>query len=132
MQLPSSSTIAGFGSALVVVGYGIYNAFFSKKKELVKEADDMDNKLITLLKETVNALEKRVAELEKKLTETLMNLTRLQAEKDTVTAEKATLTAVLNGRDAAGAEMMKQSMEAMSNIREMAPLVREIHSMLKK
>lgn len=131
MSIPELPPILSYLVILVVGGFSVYSTFFGKKKELVKEADEMDNKLISLLKETVNALEKRVAELEKKLTETLMNLTRLQAEKDAIQAEKNVLSAVLQGRDAQGMEMMKQSTIAMKQIEETLVAVKEMSNIIK-
>lgn len=132
MELPTIPPIVNLMAVILAGGFTIYSAFFNKQKEIVKEADEMDNKLITLLKETVNALEKRVAELEKKLTETLVNLTRLQSEKDSLQAEKNVLAAVLQGRDAQGSEVMKQSVEAMQNIRIILELAKETKELVTK
>ncbi len=115
----------------VASGFSIYGAFYKGKKEIVKEADEMDSKLIILLKETVAALEKRVSDLERRLTEALTTMGRLQAENTALQIEKGALASAIQGRDAQGAEMMKQSMTAIQQIAEILAAVREVREVVK-
>lgn len=111
---------------IVAGGVSIWAAFFNKKKEIVKETDEQESKLVALYKGMNQALDLRVAELERKVTEMSNEITRLRQEKDLIQADKNALAAVLQGRDAASMEMMKSSMQAVQNINEITPLVKEL------
>ena len=103
------NNVTGVIAVVLTAGFTTYNVFFNKRSEQKEMANRADDRLIQLLKTTVEALEMKVADLEKKFTEAIVDLARTRQERDT-------MSAILTGRDERTQEMVKASQVAMGNI----------------
>lgn len=101
---------AGLVIAMIASGFAAY-LFYSRQK------DGADDRLINILKETVDALEKKVDDQKKEYDNTVGSLTKkiddLTEKVDELEKENATLIEVLQGRDKATLEFQKQMLEAV-------------------
>lgn len=97
-------------STILVGAFAIYAAFDKLKKERRKEADTIDDRLITLLKSTVDALERRVKDLEESQRQATIEMAKLRTENEV-------MTKLLQGRDSATIDYQKKGVEAIEMIK---------------
>lgn len=98
--------------ALAMVGiFAVYGLFIKQKKETHEEGDKADDRLISLLKGTVEALEKKVATLE--------GLQKINSQEiEELKTENEVMRKILQGKDIATLEYQKQGLQAMKDLKE--------------
>ncbi len=104
-QLPQSP-IAWVGLIFATVGAG-----FAAYLVYTKQRDGVDDRLITLLKETVDALDEKVNKQSKDIEELTTKVNDLEKE-------NGTLIEILQGRDKNTLEFQKQMLETMRVVME--------------
>lgn len=104
----------------IIFGFiALYGVFDKRKKEREAEANQVDDRVIFLLKEQVSALEKKVEVQAHLLEETARKL-------DALMTENKTLKDILQGRDKAALDYQALGREAMKRGEEIYKLVHEI------
>lgn len=114
-------TVAGWAGLLTIILVGVFaliGIFDKVRKQREEDANKVDDRLIKLLKDQIEALERRVTALDKELLETKTSLQTMQIE-------NKTLRDVLQGRDGALQDYMKTGLSAMAEIHEVLKLTRE-------
>lgn len=87
-----------------------------------KEADNLDDKVVRLLKENIAALEKKVGELENEQKKN-------SKEIETLTASNKLLTAILQGRDEKTQKFQDEGFKAIQTITEIQQMLRSVLAM---
>lgn len=109
---------------VVLSGFTAFQLIIQKRNDAKRLADSADDRLINLLKTTVEALEKKVKDLEQKFTDTLVELTKIRSERDV-------MAAILQGRDSNTAEMNRMAIEAMKAVKDILAAVTETNNIVK-
>lgn len=122
-SLPSSPIgWIGLVVAAIACGFAAY-LFYNRQR------DGADDRLIGILKETVDALEKKVDDQKIEHDTTVLTLTKkiddLTKKVDDLERENETLVHVLQGRDKATLEFQKQMLEAVKISMETNGLAKE-------
>lgn len=94
---------------LILGGFALFQIFGKGVLAVRKESDEADDRLIALLKDTVDGLERKVASLETKYESTKTELTRMRTENEV-------MQKLLQGRDATSLEYQKAGMETMKKV----------------
>lgn len=123
---------AGYASFIGMAAFFAINGFLKaradaekKKKEKEEEEDRVDDRVIILLKEQVNALEKKLKAQEEGLKVTASRL-------DELVKENEILKKTLQGRDEATLEFQKQGFQTMKIIPQLFEMTRDTHSNINK
>jgi len=128
-SLPTSP-IGWIGLALGAIACGFVAYLFYNRQR-----DGADDRLIGILKETVEALEKKVDDQKREHDETVGTLTKkiddLTRKVDDLERENGTLIEVLQGRDKATLEFQKQMLEAVKISMETNGLAKETASKIQ-
>lgn len=102
------------GQVAAIIGLAIFSiwaAFFKGKNKLHSEVDADGDRLINILKGTVEQLEIRVQTLE-------ANNTKLEKKLEEVKTENKSLRDVLQGRDAIQVEYQKRVLDTLISLEE--------------
>lgn len=112
MILPDTITEWTTLLAGVILGiFALWGVFDKLKKTRQDDSNKIDDRLIKLLKEQVEALEKKVSEQQMLLAENIKKV-------DTLVSENQLLREVLQGRDREAEEYRKKGLRAMSQADE--------------
>ena len=118
-----------FIAALLAAGFTAYLVYNRNK-------DGSDDRLIGILKETVDALEKKVDDQKREHDETVGTLTKkidnLTKKVDDLERENGTLIEVLQGRDKATLDFQKQMLETVKISMETNGLAKESHQKISE
>jgi len=115
-----SQTFIGWmaaGALVVTGGVALYGVFDKAKRDKKKEDEGADDRLIDILKQTVNELETKVESQQQQIDQ-------LSKKTDNLHQENKVLTAVLQGRDGQTLEFQKEVMAAVTK-------GHEVHEMCK-
>lgn len=119
-----NSPIGWIGLALAAIACGFTAYLFYNRQK-----DGADDRLIGILKQTVDALEKKVDDQKIEHDSTVLTLTKkiddLTKKVDDLERENETLVHVLQGRDKATLEFQKQMLEAVKISMETNGLAKE-------
>jgi len=94
---------------IILGGFALFSVFGKGVKEKREETDKADDRLINLLKSTVDALETKVKDLEASQQTTILELTRIKTENEV-------MAKILQGRDAATLEFQKMTGESIKAV----------------
>lgn len=122
------SEISPILEVLSIAVFGIFAvaAIFGKGFRQVKdESDRADDRLINLLRSTVDTLDRKVKVLEEEQSKTRLELTRLRTENET-------MSKILQGRDTSTVEYQKASYESMKLLAETYKVSQETNANVEK
>ena len=109
-------------TAMVLMGgFAGYGVFDRERKKREKEGDEADDRLISLLKGTVESLEKQVNKMQSQVSELSTKVQKLQTENDM-------LRGILQGRDSNTKKIQDEMVENIQRNKETLATVKEISS----
>ncbi len=123
--LPLMITLATIGLGLAYVTGQVRIGWKKGKTDAIKEADGLDDRLISLLKDTATSLEKRVTDLENikdhhtKLIESLRH-------------ENEILTRIFQGRDEQTVAFQEEGFKAIKRTEELLLVTNNSYNLVKK
>lgn len=107
-----------FIGLVVAGGFGVYSLFDKNLARKRKEENGADDRLINLLKGTVENLEREVISLKEKHEKNVLEIAQLRTENNIITK-------ILQGRDEETARFQREGFIAFSNINELTKLLKE-------
>ena len=107
-----------FIGLVVAGGFGVYSLFDKGLNNKRKEENCVDDRLINLLKGTVENLEREVKLLKEKHEKNVLEIAQLRTE-------NSIITKILQGRDEQTARFQREGFVSFSNINELLTLIKE-------
>ena len=109
---------------LILGGFSLFQVFGGGILKVREQSDKADDRLIKLLKDTVEELERKVKDLDTKLNLTNADLVKYRTENDM-------MTKVLQGRDVASLEYQNKALDAMKKVDAVLSIVTENSTQVK-